>query len=135
MVKGKKSGKLLTSSNTVQESDFIPLTSVAPQYFKISLEHSLENNFEFKDIKNGGLKQLHSFIEETVGKNLTITQVEDLFLRKRGLAKNLITRKINGVEREEVHLGKDKKPFRLFGYYSGDYFVLTKIDCNHETHK
>lgn len=135
MGQGKKSGKLLTLSNTAQESEFIPLTSVEPQYFKISLEHSLENNFEFKDIKNGGLKQLHHFIEETVGKGLTITQVEGLFLRKRGLAKNLITRKINGVEREEVHLGKDKKPFRLFGYYSGDYFVLTKIDSNHETHK
>ncbi|KKW61450.1 hypothetical protein AAK27_277 [Mycoplasma capricolum subsp. capricolum] len=37
------------------------------------------------------------------------------------------------LEIREIHLGKDRNPFRLFGYLNKDnYFVLTKIDPNHE---
>ncbi|XWT83599.1 hypothetical protein V2P25_02235 [Mycoplasma capricolum subsp. capricolum] len=39
------------------------------------------------------------------------------------------------LEIREIDLGKDKNPFRLFGYLNKDnYFVLTKIDPNHEYH-
>lgn len=64
---------------------------------------------------------------------MSITQVDDLFKRKKG-PKEEIT--VNGQKFELIHLGKDEKPFRVFGYYNPeDCFVITRIDPKHETHK
>ncbi|WP_434324887.1 MAG6450 family protein [Mycoplasma capricolum] len=46
---------------------------------------------------------------------------------------HLKKRWVKQLEIREIHLGKDRNPFRLFGYLNKDnYFVLTKIDPNHE---
>lgn len=116
--KGNYNGSQLTTRNQIP--------------FKISIEHSLENGFCFKDLKQSNIKEFHTFIEETVGKNLSITQVEKLYKRTRG-PKDTI--RINGTDYELVHLGKDRKAFRVFGYFNRDMFVLSKIDPKHKTHK
>ena len=44
--------------------------------------------------------------------------------------------KIGGIEREVVHYGKDRNPFRVHGYFNNDgYFVIYKIDPSHNVHK
>lgn len=127
--------QILTRVTGVQESDIQPLANIPSLPFKISIEHSLDNKYGLKDMKNNGVKKLHDFIEVTVGRNLTISEVEALYLRKRGLSKDLIRQVVNGGKRDILHFGKDRQPFRIFGYYNSQYFVLTRIDCAHDTNK
>ena len=101
--------------------------------FRVAIECQLDNKYCFKNLKADGVKGFHEFIDSTIQKNLTITQMDKMYLRKNG-PKDSIT--INGVEYELIHYGKDRKPFRIFGYYNTDaYFVLTKIDPGHKVHK
>lgn len=100
--------------------------------FKISIEQQLDNKFCFKDLRNEQIKIFHSFIEDTVNKNLTISQVDDLYKRKKGPKESI---EINGTKFELIHLGKKDTPQRIFGYYNQGYFVLTKLDLKHKTHK
>ncbi|GAB7568121.1 MAG6450 family protein [Gemella bergeri] len=101
--------------------------------FKITIQHNLNNNFSFNIInKNNGHKEFHKFICNTVGKKLSISEVNRLYLRTRG--KNKII-EIEGVEFEEVHYGRDQSAFRIFGYHHGGEFILTRIDTNHKSHK
>lgn len=105
-----------------------PLTSSKNYLFKIAICEQLDNNFCFKHLKSGDLRAFHSFIDETVGRQLTISEVDKLFLRTRGSVKQ----EVNG--KEVIHYGKDRKPFRVFGYYNSDsYFVITRIDPKHKT--
>lgn len=98
--------------------------------FKISICEQLDNNYCFKDLSKEALKSFHTFIDDTVGQKLTISVVEKMYLRTKGGAKQLV----NG--RELIHFGKDKKPFRIFGYYNNDgYFSITRIDPKHKTNK
>lgn len=98
--------------------------------FKISICEQLDNGYCFKNLKSEALRNLHSFIDETVGKKLTISETEGLFLRTKGQ----VVQKING--RDLIHFGKDRKPFRIFGYYNSEgYFNITRIDPNHNTNK
>lgn len=121
----KLTNSLDTSSNSEK-----PLTNVKKSLFKIAICEQLENNFCFKDLKSSDLKALHNFIDETIGKGLTISEVDDLYLRKHRNPKQ----KVNG--REVLHYGKDRKPFRVFGYYNNDsYFTVTRIDPKHKTNK
>ena len=58
--------KKLTNSN--QESfQGERLANVKQMPFKVSIEHSLTNNFCFKDLKQADIKVFHKFIEDTVG--------------------------------------------------------------------
>jgi hypothetical protein len=104
--------------------------------FRMSIEHSLENGYDFKKLNSSSLKNLHSFIENTIGKNLTISEVEKLFLRTKGdVFSNEV---INGLERKIIHFGKDRHSFRIHGYYNEKnnfYFVICKIDPNHKVNK
>ena len=103
---------------------------------RMSIEHSLENGYDFKKLNSSSLKNLHSFIENTIGKNLTISEVEKLFLRTKGdVFSNEV---INGLERKIIHFGKDRHSFRIHGYYNEKnnfYFVICKIDPNHKVNK
>lgn len=123
--------KKLTNSN--QESfQGERLANVKQMPFKVSIEHSLTNNFCFKDLKQADIKVFHKFIEDTVGKGSTITTVESQFKRDRGPKETI---EVSGTDYEFVHLGKDRNPFRVFGYFKGEYFVLCRIDPKHKTHK
>ncbi|MBR1628235.1 MAG: hypothetical protein IJ679_03070 [Lachnospiraceae bacterium] len=101
--------------------------------FLISIEDKLDNGFEFKDADQADIKELHRFIAETVYKGLTITEVDKLYLRKRGLGKSM---QMNRDGKEIIHYGKPRSKFRLFGYYNEKtYFVICRIDGKHKTHE
>lgn len=101
--------------------------------FKILLNKQLENNFGFDKLHcSNGNKEFHNFLNNTIDKGLSISEVDKLFRRTKGKSESII---IQGQEKELIHYGKDRKAFRIFGYYDNEYFVLTKIDTNHKTHK
>lgn len=101
--------------------------------FRVAIESQLDNGYCFKSLKPDDVKKFHDFIDFTVNANLTITQIDKLYLRKEGPKASI---KIKDVEYELIHYGKDRTPFRIFGYYNTDaYFVLTKIDPHHNVHK
>ncbi|MBN2959205.1 MAG: hypothetical protein JTJ17_06050 [Streptococcus gordonii] len=98
--------------------------------FKLAICEQLDNKFCFKNLTSEDIKSLHRFIDDTVGKSLTISKVDNLFLRTKGT----VTQNING--RDVVHYGKNNNPFRIFGYYNQDgYFNITRIDPKHKTNK
>lgn len=102
--------------------------------FKIAIQHKLDNDFDFKSLKREGLKKFQAFIYSIFKENMTISQVEKLFLRTKGEVFKNVTIKDEFVK--EIHLGKNVSKFRLFGYFNQDnYFVITKIDPNHDFHK
>lgn len=109
-----------------------PIANVKKQFFKISIEMCLDNNFSFKDLNKEALKSFDKFVKLTVGKKLTISDVDNEYRRTRG-PKDTIT--VDGIDYERIHFGKDRNPFRIFGYYNSGYFVLTRIDPKHKTHK
>ncbi|QVK05587.1 MAG6450 family protein [Mycoplasma mycoides] len=102
--------------------------------FKIAIIHELDKGFDFKSLSVSGLKNFHNLIHDILSKKLTIAEVEKLYMRTH--SKPLEKRWTNEqLEVREIHLGKNRNPFRLFGYLNKDnYFVLTKIDPNHEFH-
>lgn len=101
--------------------------------FKVAISETLKNGYSFKDLKSKDVQSFERFVSQTVGKDLTISQVDKMFLRKHGKPVNTI--EINGCKRDVMHYGKDRKKFRIFGYYDDNgYFVLYKIDTKHKTH-
>lgn len=101
--------------------------------FKVAITDKLDNNYCFKTLNSNHIKSFHRFLNDTVNKGLSISQVDDLYKRKKGPKEEI---KIKGSKFELIHLGKDLKSFRIFGYYNPDnYFVVTKIDPKHKTHK
>lgn len=104
--------------------------------FKFCIQESLDNRYCFKCLNKESLRALDNFIKQTVDKQLSITEVDDLFLRTKGRGQNYELKVINGAQREVFHYGKDRTPFRIFGYYNEEgYFVIYRIDPNHKTHK
>lgn len=102
--------------------------------FKIALTGNLFNNYGFKDLKPEAIRAFHKFIDETVGKKLTITNAESKLLRTKG--KPNFKELVNGKKRDIVHFGQGNTPFRVFGYYNDDgYFVICRIDPSHKFHK
>ena len=101
--------------------------------FRIAFEVKLANGFEIKDMEMKHNAEFHNFISETVYKELTISEVDKLFLRKQGLGS---APPVKYGDIELIHYGKDMKPFRLFGYYNKDgYFVVCRIDGKHKTNR
>ena len=101
--------------------------------FRIAFEVKLDNGFELKDMTREHIREFHKFIHDTVYKGLTISQVDKSFLRKSGLGE---APAIMANGKELIHYGKDRNPFRIFGYYNSDsYFVICRIDGSHNTHK
>ena len=123
--------KNLTNKKRVSSKQGARLTNSKNETpFKIAICEQLDNNFCFKNLTSADIKSLHRFIDDTVGRSLTISKVDNLFLRTKGAVKQ----NING--RDVVHYGKNKSPFRIFGYYNQDgYFNITRIDPKHKTNK
>lgn len=122
----------IPKQNKSQTQTNSKLTRVQGYPFKIAISRQLDNNFCIKDLDKRGIRELHNFIDETVGKNLNISQVDKLYKRTRGPVEKIV---VNGQTFELMHYGKDGKPFRVFGYYSEQYFHITRIDPKHRTHK
>lgn len=108
------------------------LTSRTNTPFKFSLEVCLDNNYCFSKLKAEHLRILDDFLAITVGRNLTVSEAEKLYLRTRGPKETVY---IKGEKRTIYHYGKNRNSFRIHGYNSNGYFVITKIDPNHSVHK
>lgn len=118
--------------------------------FKIRLADKMLNHFDFEKLsKSNVAKDFQNFLDETIGKDLSITEVDKRFLRTRGGVSETTSIPIskwekNGVrdrsqpfedtERKIYHYGKNMNPFRLFGFYEDGYFVIYMIDPAHEKH-
>lgn len=125
--------KKLTNKNGNGKS-YSRLTNNDNLKFRMAISGSLNGKYSIKNLKEGDIKHFHKFIEETVGKELTITQVDKLFLRTKGKISE--KEDVHGRKREIIHYGKDRNPFRIFGYYDDNgYFVIYKIDPKHRIHK
>lgn len=102
--------------------------------FKIALEDYMHGSFNFGKMDSSGRKNLQTFLDKTVYKQLSISTVDKLFLRMKGKVRE--TAQINGINRDIVHYGFNRSPFRLHGYFNElNYFVIYKIDPKHEVHK
>lgn len=115
-----KSSKLLTN----KENRTVP--------FRFCISEKLDNGFMFKDLSHDEYKIFCRFISSTINKKLSITEVNALYLRKKGPhgAKN--EEIFNGSKRKMFHLGKGGTRFRIHGYYNKDnYFVICRIDPKH----
>ncbi len=122
--------KLTNQTSAKRQPNKLTSDENLTRVFKISICEQLDNRYCFKDLNREALKSLHAFIDETVGKKLTISQTEDLFLRTKGQ----VVQNING--RDLIHFGKNRNPFRIFGYYNSDgYFNIIRIDPKHNTNK
>ncbi|EML6546728.1 MAG6450 family protein [Staphylococcus aureus] len=107
------------------------LANYKTRKFKIALGTELENNFCFKTKKPKKVTDgLHKFLEYTVYKDLSITEVDKLYLRTKGPIKE------KRSQLEILHYGFDHSQFRLFGFYDNNaYFNIIKIDTDHKTHR
>lgn len=128
--------KKLTNQNNFQSKNNSPLANKdhSTVKFKIALDHILCNNYQFKDLNKKGIREFSKFLLNTIGKNLTMTDVENTYMRthKKPLEKEMI----NGEMQNVIHLGKDRTAFRIFGYYNtDDYFCIHRIDPNHQFYK
>lgn len=102
--------------------------------FIVSFAVELENGYELKDMTLAHVKEFHRFLQDTVYKGLTVSEVDKLYLRKKGMGKTPPLKYKKDVEL--IHYGKSERAFRLFGYYSeAGYFVVCRIDGGHNTHK
>ncbi|RXT17739.1 hypothetical protein BVJ53_07325 [Lacticaseibacillus chiayiensis] len=132
-------GRILTNRNFASDKpQGIQLASDSrtTARFKLSIEHVLENNYQFKDMRVEDIKNFSKFITSTVGRGLTITQVESSLLRTDGPhgAKNI--EQVDGEKKEMYHFGQDRTKFRVHGYYNDeDYFVIHRIDPQHKKFK
>ena len=101
--------------------------------FKLCIDDNLHGDYNFNRLKGNHLKLFQNFIDDTVGKKLTISQVDKLYLRTRGTP---VTQEVvNGIQREVMHYGKARSPLRIFGFYQNGYFVVYRIDPTHDVHK
>lgn len=121
----------LNGSNKIARGSVLDKQSF---YFKFGIEVPLNSKYNFSKLNKSGLKALDNFIKETVGKRLTISEVDKLFLRTKGPVKSI--ENVYGNKQEIVHYGKSNKPFRIHGYYNDDgYFIMYQIDPKHQKHK
>lgn len=119
--------KTTTSEPSPQRLDRVSVS------FRMAIETSLEKRYCFDKINNNqGHKEFQRFIDETIGKNLSISKVDKLFGRPNDKCEK---HTIGDTEFDVVHYGKDRKAFRVHGYYNiNGYFVILKLDTNHNVH-
>lgn len=102
------------------------LTGQSKAQFKMSLERSLQSGFCFKELGKREVKAFNSFIEKTVGNQLTVQQVNQKFGR---------TPDDNDViDGYNLYHYEVSKKFRIHGYLKEGYFVICRIDPNHKFH-
>ena len=77
-------------NETTAKSKGIKLFS-KEELFRISFEVKLDNGFELKDMTHKHIQEFHRFLQATVYKGLTISEVDELFLRKSGLSNVPVT--------------------------------------------
>ena len=117
--------------NTQKAAGSVLRTQQLP--FRICFDVALANGYEVKDMTARHVSEFHRFLSDTVYKNLTVSEVDKLFLRKRGMAD---APPVKYGDTELIHYGKDRSTFRIFGYYNKDgYFSICRIDGDHKSNR
>ncbi len=101
--------------------------------FEISIRHSLDSHFSFKQLSPKGLSSFHQFVEKTVGKSLSWGKVDQTMLRIKN-GNPWRDEKVDGKDRRVAHYDMPGNG-RIFGYKEGNDFIIWKIDPNHEVDK
>ncbi len=97
----------LTNVENKHAAKDIKLANYKSRKFKIALGTELENNFCFKTKKPRKVTDgLHKFLEYTVYKDLSITEVDRLYLRTKGPIKEKVETKYSQLE--ILHYGLEK---------------------------
>ncbi|KRL75442.1 MAG6450 family protein [Secundilactobacillus paracollinoides] len=100
--------------------------------FKLAITDVLQNPYTFGEMKGREVKEFSAFSKKTVGRNLTISEVEHSFLRMDGPSGAKYIEKINGEEQTTFHFDNGKREFRVHGYYNeGENFCIIRIDPHH----
>lgn len=125
---------LTDKTNTDSDQNVHALTSDnrTSVRFKLAITDVLQNPYTFGEMKGREVKEFSVSLKKTVGRNMTISEVEHSFLRMAGPsgAKNI--EKINGEEQTTFHFDNGKRDFRVHGYYNEDgYFCIIRIDPHH----
>jgi hypothetical protein len=121
------------NKSSANESNGRKLTNRKDKKFKFAITGSLDNGFCFKKLKQNEIAEFHKFIDNILSKQLTITEVDKIFLRTKG---EIISKEdVFGKKRDIQHYGKDNTKFRIHGYFNNDdYFVIYQIDPKHKKH-
>lgn len=122
-------GKQLTSISNKNESKGTLLTNQRVP-FRIVIARKLENRYCFTKLEKRNVKEFESFVNKTVGQELTITEVEERFKRNSDTNDCI---KIKDIEYDIIHFEVTKK-HRIHGYFEGKDFILLRIDPNHKVH-
>lgn len=92
----------------------------------MSLERSLEKGFCFKDVQQREIKAFNGFINKTIGNKLTFQEVNELYGR--------LPDKNDTIDGHSVYHYELSKKSRIHGYLNDGYFVICRIDQNHNFH-
>lgn len=100
------------------------LTTKNSKLFKILLEEKLYNNYDFTVLKNKvNIKDFQNFLNKLIGKSW-----DDIKLYKREDYEN--DKHYTGEQ--IIHFGGGRKSLRLHGVRRDEYFILLRIDPNHD---
>jgi len=127
--------KKLIKINTPKHTSVTALTTKARRQlpFKLILEAQLDRHFSFKQLKTQDSRQFDLFLTKTIGRGLTITETETLFLRTMGPHGAKHVEQYNDVDQDVIHFSNGTRDFRVHGYYNHlGYFVLVRIDPHHQ---
>ncbi|GAX07992.1 hypothetical protein IWT5_01143 [Secundilactobacillus silagincola] len=130
-----RSNRTLTDKTSTDASNAKSLTSDkrSSVLFKVAVTEVLQSPYTFAKLKPQDIKGFSQFLKKTVGRNLTISEVEKEYLRTGGPhgAKN--EEIINGIKQNVYHFSNGERDFRIHGYYNTDaYFCLCRIDPHHK---
>jgi len=127
--------KKLIKINPPEHTKVTALTTKARRQlpFRMLLEVQLDRHFSFKQLKTQDSRQFDLFLNKTIGRGLTITETETLFLRTTGPHGAKHVEQHNSVMQDVIHFSNGTRDFRIHGYYNYlGYFVLVRIDPHHQ---
>lgn len=82
------------------------------KHFKFAIVGSLDKSYNFKSLKPSSLTSFHTFVDKIVSRQMTITDVENEYLRTKGNTHE--TTNVYGKDRDIYHIGQDNTPFRIW---------------------
>lgn len=98
--------------------------------FAICFSLKLQNGYTFKEMKQNNLRDLHTFISNSVGR--TWDEVDKKYKRSTDSNGGY---DFEGENHQVYHYGPDNSPFRIHGILLEGFLHVLRIDCKHQYHK
>lgn len=112
----------LTDSSKAHAGNLLSDRRNAP--FILCFSRQLENNYEFADLKQADIKELHRFIAKVVGRPYSEA---DRYLRNPD--KNDLTEDNIQIQHYSI-----SKKFRIHGFLQNGLFHVVRLDPEHDFH-